>query len=403
MERPEAKLELSKRLSRRLVPLMLGMGFLISISLPVTYYFLGSKHLQRTANIYALELAEELQEFIVESPKLWTYQTPKFIKTLHGFISYKDLTNIRVLDEKGSQITQYEYGSLETSSWWDLFPPEGSAPIIFNNRTLGTVQVSISRGSLVNVTLALFLAFTILGVGLASLAFFSPVKVVRGMEKQIQDLIGELRIELTERKQIEEILRESEERYRSILENIEDGYFEVDVGGKFTFFNNSLYRMLQYSREEMMGMNNKQYMDEEGAQKIYQGFNRVYRTGEPNRAFNWEIIRKDGQKGIFEGSISLMRNVRGEPIGFRGIACDITERKRTEEEREKLIQELQNALSQVKALKGLLPICASCKKIRDDSGYWNQIESYIRDHSEAEFSHGICPDCMKKLYPDFAD
>jgi transcriptional regulator with GAF, ATPase, and Fis domain len=64
-----------------------------------------------------------------------------------------------------------------------------------------------------------------------------------------------------------------------------------------------------------------------------------------------------------------------------------------------VFKELQKALKQVKQLSGLLPICASCKKIRDDKGYWNQIESYIRDHSEAEFSHGICPECMKKLYP----
>lgn len=70
------------------------------------------------------------------------------------------------------------------------------------------------------------------------------------------------------------------------------------------------------------------------------------------------------------------------------------------DEREKLITELHTALDKVKLLSGFLPICASCKKIRDDKGYWQQIESYIRDHSEAEFSHGICPDCAHKLYPD---
>ncbi len=79
---------------------------------------------------------------------------------------------------------------------------------------------------------------------------------------------------------------------------------------------------------------------------------------------------------------------------------EIDERKRVEEEREKLINELQEALNKVKTLSGLLPICASCKKVRDDSGYWNQIEVYIRDHSEADFSHSICPDCAKELYPD---
>ena len=76
------------------------------------------------------------------------------------------------------------------------------------------------------------------------------------------------------------------------------------------------------------------------------------------------------------------------------------ERQRHQEEREKLIAELQDALSKVKLLSGFIPICASCKKIRDDQGFWNQLEKYIQDHSEAEFSHSICPDCAKKLYPE---
>jgi len=80
---------------------------------------------------------------------------------------------------------------------------------------------------------------------------------------------------------------------------------------------------------------------------------------------------------------------------------EIELRKKTEEEREKLIKDLTEALAKVKTLSGLLPICASCKKIRDDKGYWKQIEEYIRDHSEAEFSHSICPECAKKLYPEF--
>jgi len=79
---------------------------------------------------------------------------------------------------------------------------------------------------------------------------------------------------------------------------------------------------------------------------------------------------------------------------------EITDRNQVEEEREKLILKLQGAFSKINILKGLLPICASCKKIRDDTGYWNQIEEYIRDRSEADFSHGICPECAKKLYPE---
>ena len=76
------------------------------------------------------------------------------------------------------------------------------------------------------------------------------------------------------------------------------------------------------------------------------------------------------------------------------------ERKQMEVEREHLIEELQQALKEIRKLSGLLPICMYCKKIRDDAGYWNQIESYLADHSEAMFSHGICPDCFQRLYPD---
>jgi uncharacterized PurR-regulated membrane protein YhhQ (DUF165 family) len=81
---------------------------------------------------------------------------------------------------------------------------------------------------------------------------------------------------------------------------------------------------------------------------------------------------------------------------------EIERRKQAEAERDKVIEELKKAISEVKTLRGFLPICCICKNIRDDQGYWNQIESYIRDHSEAEFTHGLCPECAQKHYPGFA-
>jgi len=137
--------------------------------------------------------------------------------------------------------------------------------------------------------------------------------------------------DITERKQAEEALRESEERYRTILENIEDGYYEVDLRGDFTFFNDSLRRMLGYSKEEMLGMGNQQYTDEENRKKLFQAFNEVYRTGKSTKGFGWEVIRKDGSKLFSEVSVSLIKDSTEQPIGFRGIARDITERKRAEE------------------------------------------------------------------------
>jgi transcriptional regulator with GAF, ATPase, and Fis domain len=81
----------------------------------------------------------------------------------------------------------------------------------------------------------------------------------------------------------------------------------------------------------------------------------------------------------------------------------LEDRDRAEKEREKLIKELKEALANVKTLRGLLPICSSCKKVRDDQGYWKRIESYIQSRSDAEFTHGICPECMEKLYPEFTE
>jgi hypothetical protein len=90
-------------------------------------------------------------------------------------------------------------------------------------------------------------------------------------------------------------------------------------------------------------------------------------------------------------------------LGYQGLRRSEAARAEASQQREKLLAELQQALSEVKTLSGILPICASCKRVRDDKGYWNQVESYIQKHSQAAFSHGICPECCRKLYPDYAD
>jgi two-component system NtrC family sensor kinase len=136
--------------------------------------------------------------------------------------------------------------------------------------------------------------------------------------------------DITERKRAEEALRQSEERYRTILEDMEDAYFEVDLGGHLTFVNNSVCRDLGYAREELMGKSYKAFTVEDDIDSVFRVFNEVYRTGMPNKGFPWKTVRKDGTHGFAETSISLLRNNSGEVIGFRGVGRDITERKRAE-------------------------------------------------------------------------
>ncbi len=138
--------------------------------------------------------------------------------------------------------------------------------------------------------------------------------------------------DVTERKQAEEALRQSEEKYRSILENIQEGYFEVDLAGNFTFFNDSLCRITGCSREEIQGTNYKRFSDKENSQKVLMAFNKVYKTGDPTEGFDWLIIRNDGSTRYIEASVSLKQDLAGQVRGFKGVIRDITERKRIEQE-----------------------------------------------------------------------
>ncbi len=142
--------------------------------------------------------------------------------------------------------------------------------------------------------------------------------------------------DITDRKEAEDALRESELKYRTIIENIEEGYYEVDLAGNFTFFNDSMVSILGYPREQMVGMNNRVYMDSEAAGRVFETFHDVYLTGRPGRALDWELIRQNGSRVFVGVSVSLITDPLGKPIGFRGIARDITERKKFEEELKRL-------------------------------------------------------------------
>ncbi len=136
-------------------------------------------------------------------------------------------------------------------------------------------------------------------------------------------------LDITEHKEAEEALRKSEEKYRTILYTMEEGYYEVDLAGNFTFFNDSLCKLVDYSSEELMRLGYKNIY--KNPDEVFEVYNRVYRTGESEKAVGWPVIAKDGSELFLEVSITLMRDSEGNPTGFRGIVRDITERKQAEE------------------------------------------------------------------------
>jgi two-component system cell cycle sensor histidine kinase/response regulator CckA len=165
---------------------------------------------------------------------------------------------------------------------------------------------------------------------------------VRHADGSIKYWLG-LMEDISERLESEEALRQSEEKYRNILEGIEEGYFEVDLAGNFTFFNDAMCNIFGFSRAELMGTNNRDYTSRKTSKKMYHVFNRVYRTGRSARVLNYEINTKDGNKKVLAVSASLLRNSDRELIGFRGFARDVTEHLIAEKEKERMAAQIRQA------------------------------------------------------------
>jgi len=155
------------------------------------------------------------------------------------------------------------------------------------------------------------------------------VTFMRDEHGEPSELLGITR-DITERKLIEDVLRQGEEKYRTILENIEDGYVEIDLDGSFTFVNESACRMLGFSYDEMIGLNYRQYTSDDTAKKMYDVFREIAITGDPAYLMDYEVIHKDGNLRTNEMNVSLIRDLSGNATGFRCVARDVTERRRAE-------------------------------------------------------------------------
>jgi PAS domain S-box-containing protein len=223
------------------------------------------------------------------------------------------------------------------------------------------------------------------------------------LEELVKERTAELEIKnrmLT--KEIAERMRAEEkaEQLASIVASSDDAIIGKSLDGTITSWNKGAEKLYGYSSKEAIGRSILFLIPPDSHEDITNILATIKR-GEHTSHSESSRQKKDGTIINVSLTISPTWNTEGEIVGAATIARDISELKQAQHQRERLILELQEALAKVRTLSGLLPICASCKKIRDDKGYWEQIEVYIRDRSEAEFSHGICPECAQKLYPDF--
>jgi PAS domain S-box-containing protein len=208
--------------------------------------------------------------------------------------------------------------------------------------------------------------------------------------------------DIARRKRVEQALLESEEKFRSISASMNDCLMTIDDSGAITFWNETAQKIFGYTQAEVLGRELHPLLAPSRYLAAYKAaFSRFKENGDGmaiGKTLEMTALRKDGSEFPIELSLaSYHSHGRWHAVGT---VRDIADRKLAEQEKETLIADLQDALKEVRQLSGLLPICSHCKKIRDDKGYWNQIESYIQQHSEAQFSHSICQECAAKYYPD---
>ena len=200
---------------------------------------------------------------------------------------------------------------------------------------------------------------------------------------------GFAHVELRARERAERRVRELADELQDLYDHAPVGYHSLDANGVFVRMNRTELAWLGYDREEVVGrMRFSDLLAPASRGAFALNFERFKDAGAV-RDQAYDLFRRDGSILPVLVSASTVRDAGGRYVMSRGVTVDVTEQRRME--------------AQVKTLRGLLPICANCKKVRDDRGYWSQIETYVSERSEAEFSHGLCPDCLRKLYPDLAD
>ena len=185
----------------------------------------------------------------------------------------------------------------------------------------------------------------------------------------------------------------------AIVSSSDDAVIGTSLEGAIRSWNSGAERMYGWSATEAIGRPLSILVPPYRPDEPPFLFERV-REGEWIRNFETIRLRKDGTRVPVSLTFSPIMDRNNNVIGFSAIERDITDRKASEEERLKLISELTDALGSIKTLRGLIPICAWCKRIRDDEGYWEQVETYVSQHSEAEFTHSICPECSTRVVPE---
>ncbi len=220
---------------------------------------------------------------------------------------------------------------------------------------------------------------------------------VRWMDNRLVRI--QIATDITKRKSTEEAILRAKKEWETTFDAVRSPIFILDDQFRILRANRATADLLMMRPQDCIGRKCHELMHHSQTPSEHCPHAQLLRDGKPHTV----ELREESLAGDFLVSVAPILNAEGKATRSVHIAYDISERKLAEKERERLITELTEALAQVKTLSGIIPICMYCKGIRDDQGYWNKLEKFISEHSEAKFSHGICPKCLKEQFPAYAD
>ena len=322
-----------------------------------------------------LRLSEEKYRRLVETSSDWIWEVDA-----QGLYTYAS--------PKVRDILGYEPEEVLGKTPWDFMPPEEAAENRQIFKALLDSRQAITTVENVNIHKD--------GRQVVLETSGTPILDAQG------EMVGYHGIDrdITARVMLEAAIRQSEQRFRFLFHNTQDCVVLLDRDLKYLYANPAADAYLGHSADGIAGKNLRGVFaaTPEFRDLWVQRLGRIFANGEPTRVE--DCIELGARMTWSESSIAPIKNPDGKVTAVGIIYRDISERKKMEAERQQLISELRQALTQIETLQGILPICSYCKKIRDNAGRWSKVEDYISVRSQAQFSHGICPSCMKAYFDD---
>jgi len=346
----QIQIELGRYLSKRLYPLSLGIGLLIALCFPITYYILEYKGFERTAAHYAQKTADRFQEIVITSPNLWKYQIYTFTEIRRELFQDSDVLSVRLYDAKNQPIPNYDYNQSpdETNVWWKRLSPKGTANIHFNNEKIGRVEILISQRTILFETILLFLICTVVGLLLAYLSYNFPVRVVQKLETELQKLFSDIHDAYRESDHLKFEAQSSEKRFRDLVDGLDAVVWEADTDSRrYSFVSQQAENLFLFPinqwRTSADFFNAQIFIDDrERVLKAYLG------SVEQGSGCELEYRRK-----CKNGSIIWVRDnlrlvtVNAKEKQLRGVLVDITNKRHAEEALNEVNLELSQSVRQL--------------------------------------------------------